>query len=183
MHPEERLAAVRAAGGSQKFALFWGHRPRRGDHSGWECFSQWWPAPVVIASVRYPTSEHWMMAEKARLFGDSEGLAKVMAARSPGAAKAAGREVRGFTEDRWAEARYDVVVTATLAKFTQHPDLAGILERTGKRVLVEASPTDRIWGIGLASTDEAARNPGRWRGLNLLGFALMDVRDLLRSRS
>jgi ribA/ribD-fused uncharacterized protein len=182
VRPEDRLAAALAvhdAGASQKYALFWGHRPERNGRTGRGCFSQWWPAPVSIDGVSYPTAEHWMMAEKARLFGDEEGLAKVLAARSPGAAKAAGREIRGFDEDRWVDERYDIVVTGTLAKFSQHPALARILSETGAMILVEASPTDRVWGIGLSANDETATDPSRWRGLNLLGFALMDVRETL----
>jgi len=184
VRPEDRLAAVltsHKAGRPQKYVLFWGHRPERDGRIGLGCFSQWWSAPITIAETTYSTAEHWMMAEKARLFQDDAGLAKVLAARSPGAAKAAGRGILGFDEDRWTEARYDIVVTGTLAKFRQHADLAGVLQRTGKKILVEASPTDRIWGIGLSANDEAATDPSRWRGLNLLGFALMDVRDALAS--
>jgi ribA/ribD-fused uncharacterized protein len=184
MHPEQRLAAVldsHNAGRRHKYVLFWGHRPERSGRTGTGCFSQWWPAPITIGTVTYPTAEHWMMAEKARLFEDDAGLAKVLAARSPGAAKAAGRGILGFDEDRWADARYDIVVTGTLAKFRQHTDLAQVLQCTGTKVLVEASPTDRIWGIGLSANDAAATDPSRWRGLNLLGFALMDVRDELGS--
>jgi ribA/ribD-fused uncharacterized protein len=183
MRPDERLNALRAAqtaGKTPKFVLFWGHRPERDGRIGQGCFSQWWPAPITVDAVRYPTTEHWMMAQKARRFNDEAGLAKVLAARSPGAAKAAGRGVHGFDEDRWVAARYDIVVAGTLAKFTQHADLRTVLDRTGARVLVEASPVDRIWGIGLAATDDGATKIDRWRGLNLLGFALMDVRDTLR---
>jgi predicted NAD-dependent protein-ADP-ribosyltransferase YbiA (DUF1768 family) len=122
VRPEERLAAVRAKGGSQKFVLFWGHRRERDGRAGWGCFSQWWPEPFVVDSVTYPTAEHWMMAEKARLFEDADGLAKVLAARSPGAAKAAGRLVRGFDENRWVQARYDIVVNGTLANSRSIPN-------------------------------------------------------------
>jgi len=182
VRPEDRLAAALAghvAGTPQKYVLFWGHRPERNGRTGHGCFSQWWPAPVSIDGVMYPTAEHWMMAEKARLFDDEQGVAKVLAARSPGAAKAAGRGIRGFDEDRWADARYEIVVTGTLAKFSQHSELARVLAETGAMILVEASPTDRVWGIGLSANDEAATDPSRWRGLNLLGFALMDVRETL----
>lgn len=102
-----------------------------------------------------------------------------LAAKSPGAAKAAGRQVRGFDEDTWVAARYGIVLAGTIAKFTQHPDLADILTRTGTQLLAEASPFDRIWGIGMAAGNPAAAHPSRWRGLNLLGFALMDARDQL----
>jgi ribA/ribD-fused uncharacterized protein len=69
-----------------------------------------------------------------------------------------------------------------LAKFAQHPDLAGFLLGTRERVLVEASPVDRVWGIGLAAGDERAGSPREWRGLNLLGFALMAAREALAAR-
>lgn len=92
---------------------------------------------------------------------DDENLAAVLAAPSPGAAKAAGRLVRGFDEERWAAVRYDLVVRGNLAKFGQRPELRDVLLRTGDMVLVEASPTDRIWGIGLAADDPAAASPSR----------------------
>jgi len=67
-----------------------------------------------------------------------------------------------------------------MAKFSQHADLKEFLLNTGDRVIVEASPYDRIWGIGMATTDANAENPARWKGLNLLGFALMEVRERLK---
>jgi len=126
--------------------------------------------------VHYPTAEHFMMAEKARLFGDDEARARILKAGSPAAAKKLGRTVRGFTEAAWARARFDIVVAGSRAKFGQNADLAAFLAATGDRVLVEASPVDRIWGIGLAATSPAATQPEKWRGLNLLGFALMVAR-------
>jgi ribA/ribD-fused uncharacterized protein len=95
-------------------------------------------------------------------------------------AKALGREVRGFDEQRWAERRFGIVVDANMAKFGQHPELREFLLGTGDRVIVEASPRDRVWGIGLAAGDDRAQSPDQWLGLNLLGFALMETRDRLR---
>jgi ribA/ribD-fused uncharacterized protein len=92
-----------------------------------------------------------------------------------------GRQVRGFDEEAWTAARYDIVVAGSVAKFGQHEDLRAFLLATGERVLVEASPLDRVWGIGLAADDERASSPDRWVGLNLLGFALMDAREKLRA--
>lgn len=100
-----------------------------------------------------------------------------MAAPSPSAAKKLGRRVRGFDDATWNERRYSIVVRGNVAKFAQHPDLRDFLLGTKNRVLVEASPVDRIWGIGLAEDDERAVDPKQWQGLNLLGFALMKVRD------
>lgn len=122
-----------------------------------------------------------MMAGKALLFGDARAHQAILVAKGPGAAKALGREVRGFDEARWVAHRFGLVVEANLAKFSQNPPLAQFLASTGTKVLVEASPVDRIWGIGLARDHEDAERPARWRGLNLLGFALMDVRARLRA--
>jgi ribA/ribD-fused uncharacterized protein len=97
-------------------------------------------------------------------------------------AKALGWQVRGFDEQRWARHRLDVVVAGNMAKFGQHPQLRDFLVGTGSRVLVEASPLDRVWGIGLVDDDERAAMPERWPGLNLLGFALMEVRSQLRDQ-
>lgn len=142
--------------------------------------SQWWPAPFTVDGMRYPTAEHAMMAGKARLFGDDDALARVLGSDDPAEAKAAGRAVRGYDTSTWSAHRYDVVVAANVAKFGQDPDLRRYLDSTGDTVLVEASPEDRIWGIGLAADDERAASAARWPGLNLLGFALMDARDALR---
>jgi ribA/ribD-fused uncharacterized protein len=135
---------------------------------------------VTVDGIAYATAEHWMMAGKARLFGDEEAAARVVAARSPGEAKKLGRQVRGFREDVWVRHRAALVVEGNVAKFGQEPGLGGFLLGTGSRVLVEASPLDRIWGIGLAADDERAADPEQWRGLNLLGFALMEARERLR---
>jgi ribA/ribD-fused uncharacterized protein len=175
----ESLLDFTRHGGRAKYVFFWGHTPRGGEAVGKHVFSQWFEAPFTVDGVTYPTAEHWMMAEKARLFGDGATLARILAAGNPGAAKALGREVRGFDEPRWNAARWEIVVRGNEAKFGQHPELRACLARTGDRVLVEASPVDRIWGIGLAHDDPKAENPELWRGLNLLGFALMEVRARL----
>ena len=97
------------------------------------------------------------------------------------AAKKLGRQVRNFDHARWEAARFDIVVRGNTAKFVQNEPLQSFLFGTGRRVLVEASPVDRIWGIGLAADDPRAMHPEQWRGLNLLGFALMAVRDVLQT--
>jgi ribA/ribD-fused uncharacterized protein len=121
-----------------------------------------------------------MMAEKARLFGDNDAVTRILKANNPGAAKAIGREVREFEEKVWIAHRCSVAIKGNFGKFSQNPSLHSFLVSTGDRVLVEASPVDPIWGIGLAEDDAAAQNPNLWKGLNLLGFALMDVREQLR---
>lgn len=176
------LATLRArvtAGERFRYLLFWGHRPRADGALSATCFSQWYPSPFQIDGWRYATAEHWMMAEKARLFGDEAALARVLAKDDPAAAKAAGRDVRDFDEALWRQQRDSIVIRGNRAKFEQNPPLRGFLLGTGTQVLVEASPVDAIWGIGLAADDPRAQDPACWMGLNLLGFALMAVRSAL----
>ncbi|HOW74988.1 MAG TPA: NADAR family protein [Candidatus Competibacteraceae bacterium] len=172
----ENLRSRFNSGEKLKFAFFWGHQQSKNGITS-SCFSQWYGVPFVVDGQRYPTAEHYMMAEKAALFSDTVTRVQVLQSPNPGAAKALGRQVRGFDETVWLENRFSIVVRANEAKFGQNAELRAFLKQTGSRVLVEASPVDRIWGIGLAQGDEKANNPNLWRGLNLLGFALMQVRD------
>jgi ribA/ribD-fused uncharacterized protein len=181
--PHERLGALIEAHERRqrlKWVFFWGHSSPPGNVTK-ACLSQWYPAPFRVGREEYPTAEHWMMAEKARLFGDDDALKRVFAASHPGEAKRIGREVRGFEEPVWREARYRIVVDGNVLTFAAHPELRDFLLTTGERVLAEASPVDPVWGIGLAADDPRATDPSLWRGSNLLGFALMDVRERLRA--
>jgi hypothetical protein len=176
------LAALQSAiaGGCRpEYLLFWGHTPK-GPGVGRHVLSQWWPAAFIVDGTRYASAEHYMMAAKARLFGDEATHAEVLTASTPAEAKALGRRVRGFDEQTWERSRFALVVAASTAKFGQNPDLGTYLAETGDAVLVEASPVDRIWGIGLAAGDPRALQPAHWNGLNLLGFALMRARAQLR---
>ncbi|WP_030169774.1 NADAR family protein [Spirillospora albida] len=168
------LIRLQDAGTPIKFLFFWGHRK-----PGPGYLSQWYPSPFTVDGVTYATAEHYMMAGKARLFGDGETAEKIIAASHPNEVKALGRRVRGFEEDVWAANRASIVVEGNIAKFSQNPEMGAYLTGSGGRVLVEASPLDRIWGIGLAADDPRAGRPREWRGENLLGFALMAVRDRL----
>ncbi|WP_030910861.1 NADAR family protein [Streptomyces sp. NRRL F-5126] len=175
-----RDLAERAQRGERiRFLYFWGHAPRRDGRLSASCLSQWWPSPFTVDGVEYATAEHWMMAGKARLFADAEAERAVLAAGHPSQAKKAGRLVRGFDEDVWQRERFALVVAGSMHKFGGDAALRGFLLATGGRVLVEASPLDRVWGIGLAADDERAGDPARWRGGNLLGFALMEARGRL----
>lgn len=175
------LTALFEKGKRGDFLFFWGHQKSKSGDLTAACFSQWWHSPFVVDNVRYSTTEHWMMAQKAVLFNDLEIAQQIIAAKSPAEAKALGRQVKQFDEATWNDQRSAIVVSGNLAKFQQHPDLREFLMNTKARVLVEASPVDRIWGIGLAADSERAENPKQWQGLNLLGFALMEVRDLLHT--
>ncbi len=167
-------------GQTPKYLFFWGHTPNRDGSTSKSCFSQWYEASFELDNVRYATAEHYMMAEKARLFGDDAIAAQILNATHPGEAKKLGRLVQGFRDEQWKQHRFEIVVRGNLAKFSQNKALKTFLRQTGDRVLVEASPRDRIWGIGLAADDPSAANPYQWKGENLLGFALMVVRGQLK---
>jgi ribA/ribD-fused uncharacterized protein len=178
----EDLPHAVAAGQAVKYLFFWGHHPQRDGSVGPGCLSQWWPAAFTADGRTFATAEHYMMWRKAMLFNDHETAEQILSAPHPHRAKALGRQVHGFDQRIWEQHRYDIVVAGSMAKFGQHNDLRAFLLVTGERVLVEASPTDRIWGIGLAANDERAVDPAAWRGLNLLGFALMRARAMFRDQ-
>lgn len=167
-------------GGRIKYLFFWGHQKSISGDLTSSCFSQWWASPFFVDNVKYNTAEHWMMAQKALLFSDIETYHKIIVAKSPAEAKTLGRQVRNFNDSIWNDHRFEIVVKGSLQKFEQHHDLKTFLLNTKDRVLAEASPVDRIWGIGLSADSDNAENPRSWPGLNLLGFALMDVRDMLK---
>ena len=164
-----------------KYLFFWGHTPKQKDEVDKSCFSQWFPAAFTVTGETYLTAEHWMMAEKARLFEDENVRQRMLAARTPGEAKKLGRQVKGFEPVAWDAVKFNLVVAGNYYKFSQHAALKAYLLTTGDRVLVEASPVDAIWGSGLAADHPDAGQPARWPGENLLGFALMAVRDQLRT--
>ena len=166
-----------------KYLFFWGHTPNKDGSVGKSCFSQWWTSPFTVNGVTYKTAEHWMMAEKARLFKDEIHLEEIIKSNSPMEAKQWGRKVKGFTPEKWNEHKYEIVKQGNVYKFSQHPELKEFLLNTKNRVLVEASPRDRIWGIGMGAANEKAENPLLWRGQNLLGFALMEARDELNKEN
>ncbi|MYT73233.1 MULTISPECIES: NADAR family protein [unclassified Streptomyces] len=176
----ESLVAALGAGARVKYLPFWGHAARADGELGPSCLSQWWPSPFTVAGVEYATAEHWMMAAKARLFGDADAERMALEAGHPSQAKKAGRLVRGFDDAVWRHERFGIVTEGSVHKFASDPALRAFLLGTGERVLVEASPVDRVWGIGLAADDPGALDPARWRGPNLLGFALMAARERLR---
>lgn len=163
-----------------EYLYFWGHQPSKNVKITKSCFSQWCESSFTVDDVFYPTAEHWMMAAKARLFEDEEILAEILVASDAKTAKALGRKVQDFNDDVWKENARRLVTEGNVAKFSQNEELKAFLMGTGDSVLTEASPYDRIWGIGLKADDKRAKHPDTWQGQNLLGFALMDVRDALR---
>lgn len=164
-----------------EFLFFWGHTRRPEQPIGAFCLSQWYESPFQVEGIAFPTAEHWMMAEKASQFEDEETWQKIIASVSPKVVKELGRLVKGFDANIWDSVKYDIVKTGNYHKFSQSMELADYLLSTGDAVLVEASPTDNIWGIGMAQDDPDIQDVNTWRGQNLLGFALMEVRDEIKA--
>ena len=142
-------------------------------------FSQWSMQNFTVNEIVYSCTEQYMMAEKARLFRDTATEAEIMSATKPTDFKRLGRKVKNFDQKTWEINAFNIVVEANMAKFQQNPELLAILLATGNSILVEASPYDKIWGIGMKSNDKRATTPNQWLGDNLLGQALMKVRDRL----
>nr|WP_276576024.1 NADAR family protein [Oceanirhabdus seepicola] len=162
-----------------KYLFFWGHQPSYDGSITKTCLSQWWKSDFSVGINEYCCMEQYMMAEKARLFEDNEILEEILRSCHPKQIKELGRKVRNFNEDLWKRRRYSIILNGNYAKFLQNENLRQFLMQTKNRVLVEASPYDKIWGIGMSADNEKINNPLLWNGQNLLGFALMEVRDEL----
>lgn len=160
------------------YLFFWGHTQKENDKIDKSCFSQWFPSAFSFDAVTFPTAEHWMMAKKALLFNDTEQYQNILAAQSPAEAKKFGRKVKNYNDLDWSKNGFDLVVEGNKHKFSQNIEMKKFLLNTGNSVIVEASPYDKSWGIGMK---EYETNPAKWKGQNLLGFALMEVRDYLNN--
>ncbi len=133
--------------------------------------------PFIENHITYQTAEHYMMAKKALLFNDQRIFEKILTKESPKDVKDLGRQIQNFDAEIWDAHKFDIVKQGNLLKFSQNEALKSFLLQTKGKILVEASPVDAIWGIGLAEDNANALIPKNWKGLNLLGFALMEVRD------
>lgn len=139
--------------------------------------SQWYNCKFTDGTYTYSSAEQYMMVQKAILFGDMETCKKILAASTPAAMKKLGRQVKNFNEETWAANRERIVYNGNLFKFDQNDDICDLLLATGDDVIAEASPYDKIWGIGVAARENLTRDG--WKGWNLLGNALMKVREEL----
>lgn len=155
---------------TDKYVFFWGGT-----------FSQWCPSTFEIEGVQYNCCEQYMMAQKALLFNDTESHKMIMYATSPRDQKAFGRRVKGFDKEKWEDVCRGIVYDANFAKFTQNPKMMAELMATGDREIVEASPEDKIWGIGLHESDARVHDKSKWQGTNWLGEAIMQVREKLKT--
>ncbi|MEH0153103.1 NADAR family protein [Limibacter armeniacum] len=167
-------------GESVEYLFFWGHSKGKKEIGNF-IFSQWFESPFTVEGITYKTAEHWMMAKKAELFDNHDLIDQIINAGHPQEAKKLGRKVTGFDKDVWDKHCFEIVKQGNIHKFSQHEAMKAYLLSTKDKVIVEASPYDNIWGIGLAKTAPNIENPHTWKGLNLLGFALMAARDFLNS--
>lgn len=156
-----------------KFTFFWESESP---------FSNWHPSVFTHDGVTFNCSEQYMMYHKAMLFKDTEVAQLVLETPSPRAQKMLGREVRGFDEQVWKEQRIEIMVDGLVSKFEQNPALWAALDATGDTCLVEASPYDKVWGIGMKENDPRATDPTQWQGLNLLGEVLNQTREVIREK-
>jgi len=152
----------------EKFTFFWKTESP---------FSQWYPAVFTVEGLRFNCAEQYMMYRKALLFDDGEMARKILDSGSPRTQKALGKNVRHFVELVWDENCREIVYTGNHAKFTQNPPLKAALFATAGTTLVEASPHDRIWGVGLAEDDSRIHDRKKWRGQNRLGEILARLRE------
>ncbi|WP_366871195.1 NADAR family protein [Flavobacterium sp.] len=165
-------------GDSLKFIYFWGNTDKM-DLVTKACFSQWYDSPFSVNNHTYLTAEHWMMAQKALLFNDQNSHDNILNAVKAGEVKEIGRQINNFNQDEWDKRKREIVRVGNIHKFNQHKNLAEFLLNTKERILVESSPVDTVWGVGLSQDNPDIENLYLWRGENLLGYALMEARDFL----
>ena len=161
-------------GKSLSYVFFW--EASKAELSiGW--FSQFQYSPFTVDDYEYSFAEQYMMAQKALVFNDKEVYDKILLAKDPMEIKGLGRQVKNFSETEWKKIRYNIVLNGNYYKFMQNKEMMQILLSTEDKILVEASPYDKIWGIGIDESNKKITDPNNWQGQNLFGFALMEVRD------
>lgn len=143
--------------------------------------SQWYPCKFNIEGITFNSAEQWMMYSKAKLFKDKESATKILKSTSPREQKALGRRVKNFEERAWDRYAKAIVFIGNLAKFSQNSELFDQLKNTVDTTLVEASPYDTIWGIGLKWDNPKIQDETFWRGRNWLGYILTILRDIMIS--
>ena len=147
-------------------------------------FSNWYeciPNYIKYDGLTFFTSEQAFMWEKAIYFGDIRTAKEILKTPSPKVAKELGREVKNFNAKIWSQVSYDIMVKVNLFKYRQNVLIKDRLLSTEDKIIVEASPTDSIWGIGLHWSDDRVLDESKWMGQNLLGKVLMEIRDRLRN--
>lgn len=157
---------------TDKYIFFWS-----GIYSQWHLQSM----TDIVSGIKFNCSEQYMMWSKAMLFNDSETADKILNTLIPKEQKDLGKLVKGFEQTIWDNNKYQIVSNACMLKFTQNPKLLSELLNSDNKIFVEASPFDRIWGIGMREDERGVEDENNWKGENLLGYALVDTRNFIRN--
>jgi hypothetical protein len=156
---------------NSKYTFFWGMH-----------FSQWYPSKFKINNIEFKTAEHYMMWHKALLFNDDKIAEMILEAENPDDVRWLGRQIKNFNESTWIAQREKIVYKGSRAKFTQNPDLFKVLMDTDDTLIVEASPEDFNWGIGLTEEEAKLIPEEQWPGTNLLGKILTQLREDFKTK-
>ncbi|MCI9078757.1 MAG: NADAR family protein [Lachnospiraceae bacterium] len=143
--------------------------------------SNWYLSDFNADNVKFSSMEQYMMYQKAVLFGDDAIACKILQTNDAGKIKALGREVSGYNDTIWNGTRQIIIYNGLLEKFRQNKELGDLLLNTKGHILAECAVRDKIWGIGISMKDENRFDISKWKGQNLLGFALMEVRKKLQA--
>jgi ribA/ribD-fused uncharacterized protein len=165
--------------GKDDFIFFWESEPHKVGIIDESCFCQWLISDFYYNDQKYTSCEQWMMAEKARLFNDNQIRSEIFFNESPDVIKKLGRKIKGFNNEKWDKYKFSIVKFGNYLKFKQDKTMLNYMLSTKNKILVEASPYDKIWGIGLSKENQDVFDVNKWQGENLLGFAIMEARDLL----
>lgn len=158
---------------------FW--KPYGNDKIGPHVFCQWYKTNFIDENnIKFSCTEQYMMFKKAMLFGDKQIAYKILLETDPSKMKKYGRLIKNFDDKIWNENKFTIVYNGNYLKFTQNDELKKYIKSTGNSILVEASPYDNIWGVKLSADNDDILYPEKWKGENLLGFALMQVRDNIK---
>ena len=167
---------------SDKYIFFWDNKEKEGEVTK-KCLSQWYDCQFESDGKKYYTSEQYMMAQKALLFKDQETFEKIMNSKIPKEIKELGRQVKNFSSEIWNKKKFEIVTNGNIAKFSQNEKLKSFLLNTKNKILVEASPYDTIWGIGMSEDDKDILDENKWKGQNLMGKAIMKAREFIKKQN
>lgn len=154
---------------SDKYFFFWKHR-----------LSQWHIVEFTVMGVTYNCCEQYMMTQKAILMKDSESAKVILEEKNPAMHQKLGRKIKNFDQKLWDKNKYTIVLTGNLARFTQSQKCRELLLATGDKEICESSPYDLVWGCGLSQEDPRILDKNNWRGENLLGMILTQVREVIK---
>ena len=165
--------------------FFWSQKSKTNNGLGEECLSNWYPCEFIdpITKIKYFNTEQWMMEKKADLFKDRKIQEQILRTKDPKTCKDLGRKVKKFNKNIWFKNCKLIVKSGCFLKFSQNEKLKNYLLSTSNRLIVEASPYDCIWGIGMSEECAKKTDIHEWSGKNYLGECLMKVRNMLKSTS